>query len=113
MLAITDFIHKFTSNIYYVVRAVILVSSAGFVTIVGYTLGLITILYGAFVCSAPFKYILHLAANSILGCIILSVANMFFEQIGHFVGINPITAVCVGVLGLPGTVAVILLSLII
>lgn len=87
-------------------------SSADFVTIVGYALGLITILYGAFVCSAPLKYILRFALNSILGCVILSVANMLFEPIGYFVGINPITAVCVGVLGLPGAVAVILLSLI-
>lgn len=87
-------------------------SSDEFAIIVGYILGILTILYGAFVCSAPFKYILRLASNSILGCIILSVANIFLEPVGCFVGINPLTAVCVGVLGFPGTVAVILLSLI-
>lgn len=88
-------------------------ASTRFITFVGYALGIMTVLYGAFVCSAPVKYIFRLAANSIMGCIILSLANVFLEPIGYFVGINPITAVCVGILGLPGTVAVIILSLIV
>ncbi len=81
-----------------------------FVNIVGYLLGILIILYTAFACSAPFKQLLHLAINSVLGCICLSLANIIFVSHGLSVGINPITAVCVGVLGLPGTIAAIIIA---
>ncbi len=83
-----------------------------FVNIVGYALGMLIILYSAFVCSAPFKHIVRLGINSILGCSLLSLANIIFSRYGFVAGINPVTAVCVGVLGVPGAVAVIVLSLI-
>lgn len=83
-----------------------------FITIVGYCLGALIIFCSAFICSAPLKYILRLAINSLTGCIILSLFNYFFGDLFVNAAINPVTAVCVGVLGVPGAIAVILLAFI-
>lgn len=85
---------------------------SAFVTAIGYILGLIIICCSLFVCSAPLKFIFKFALNSITGCVLLSLANKALAKLGFFVGINPITAVCVGVLGVPGAVAAVILSII-
>jgi len=83
-----------------------------FVTLVGFLLGAIIIFCTAFVCSARIKIILRLLINSFVGCACLSIINFLFASHGFHVGISPVTAVCVGVLGVPGAVLVIILSLI-
>ena len=81
-----------------------------FTTITGFCLGILIIAYGTFVCEAPFKFIIKIMANSILGCVILLAINKFFPFGSLRAGINPLTAMCVGILGIPGVIAVILLS---
>ena len=81
-----------------------------FITITGYVLGSLIIFCSFFVCSAPLKYIALFLLNSIVGCFVLTLANIFLKQLGIYVGINPITAVCTGIMGIPGAVAVILLA---
>ena len=81
-----------------------------FITIVGFSLGVLIIFYSFFVCSAPKKYIIKFVLNSIAGCVFLSIFNVFMEKYGIWAGINPITAVCTGIMGIPGAVAVILLA---
>ena len=81
-----------------------------FVNIMGFILGGLIILCSFFVCSAPGKYITAFLLNSFTGCVILSLVNVLLENHGLYVGINPITAVCVGIMGVPGAVAVILLA---
>lgn len=83
-----------------------------FITVVGYLLGALIIFCSAFICSAPLKYILRFAINSAVGCILLSLFNFFFGDLFVIAAINPVTAVCVGVLGVPGAIAVILLALV-
>lgn len=82
-----------------------------FVTIVGFCLGALIILCSFFVCAAPGKYIFAFLLNSFLGCVIISLVNVLLKTYGLGVGINPITAVCVGIMGIPGAVAVILLAI--
>lgn len=81
-----------------------------FITITGFILGGLIIFCSFFVCSAPLKYIVLFMLNSIVGCFLLSLANILLKQLGVYVGINPITAVCTGIMGIPGAVAVILLA---
>ena len=81
-----------------------------FTNIVGFLLGAFIIAYGTFVCKAPLKFIIKIIANSILGCLLLFFINKF-SPFGFLCGgINPITAVCVGILGIPGVIAIIILS---
>ena len=81
-----------------------------FADIIGCLLGAFIIAYGAFVCEAPLKFIVKLIANSFSGCIILFLLNHFSNLEFLHGGINPLTAVCVGILGIPGVIAVIILS---
>jgi len=81
-----------------------------FTNIVGFVLGAFIIAYGTFVCEAPLRFILKIIANSVTGCLILFLLAKF-SPFGFSVGgINPLTAVCVGILGIPGVIAVIILS---
>ena len=81
-----------------------------FADIIGCILGALIISYGVFVCSAPLKFIIKIIVNSFLGCIILFALNHFSGADFLHGGINPLTAVCVGILGIPGVIAIIILS---
>lgn len=83
-----------------------------FITIVGFALGSLIIFCSCLICSAPLKYIVRFVINSIGGCVLLSLFNYFFGNLFVNAAINPVTAVCVGVLGVPGAIAVILLAFI-
>lgn len=82
-----------------------------FINLVGFILGALIILCSFFVYEAPGKYILLFLLNSFAGCVILSLVNIVLQKYGIIVGINPITAVCVGIMGVPGAAAVILLAI--
>ncbi len=60
---------------------------------------------------APLKWIFSLLLNSICGCIALYVINTFVNSPIN-ISINPVTAVFMGILGIPGAVALVVLSLI-
>lgn len=59
----------------------------------------------------PLKIVLKLALNSVLGGIVILVINAVGSGFGLMIPLNMITAVTVGVLGLPGAVMLILLNL--
>ena len=61
----------------------------------------------------PFKTIFKLIINSILGGIIILIINMVGKIWGFHIGLNIITAIFVGLLGIPGAIAIILLKLLI
>ncbi|MDD6042653.1 MAG: pro-sigmaK processing inhibitor BofA family protein [Eubacteriaceae bacterium] len=52
----------------------------------------------------PIKIILKLILNSIAGAILLILINFIGANFGILVPINIITAVTVGILGIPGTI---------
>lgn len=59
----------------------------------------------------PIKKILKLVFNSILGGGVIWVINMVGGNFGFTIGINIFTSLVVGLLGLPGTVCLILIRL--
>lgn len=84
-----------------------------FITLVGYILGLVIILCISLIYDTPVKHIIKLILNSFIGCIILSFANLVLYRFGYHAGISPFSAVFTGVLGIPGALGIIVLSLII
>lgn len=50
----------------------------------------------------PIKLILKFVLNSILGVVLLYVINIVGETWGLHIGINLVTALTVGILGIPG-----------
>ncbi|MBQ1434731.1 MAG: pro-sigmaK processing inhibitor BofA family protein [Clostridia bacterium] len=58
----------------------------------------------------PIKFILKIALNSAFGLFILFIVNFFGKAAGLTVGINWLTGLICGVLGIPGVVLVLLLK---
>ena len=58
----------------------------------------------------PLKWFLRLALSCLLGCIIMIAINKLFAKNGIYIGINPLSAMLSGVLGIPGIIIAYLLQ---
>ncbi|NLI61677.1 MAG: pro-sigmaK processing inhibitor BofA [Clostridiales bacterium] len=83
-----------------------------FSVIIGYALGLILLYLVGWLLLVPLKTILKFIYNGILGGIILWILNLIGGLIHVTVAINPITALIVGFLGVPGIILILLLQFI-
>lgn len=59
----------------------------------------------------PIKNILKLILNSILGGIIIYLINLIGAMFNFHIGLNYITAIFTGILGVPGAILLIILKL--
>ncbi len=82
-----------------------------FVTSVGYVLGILIVLVLAGICLKPIKFILKLGINSVLGLGAIWLINFLGASFGIHIGLNPVTAVAVGALGVPGVILILLLQI--
>lgn len=80
-----------------------------FFIIVGIILGCILIA----VFSKPLGTVLKIAVNSALGGICIIAFNFISQIFGFFIGVNALTAVTVGILGIPGFIMLLTLRLIV
>lgn len=72
----------------------------------------IVLLIAKFVLNVNFKRLIELIINIVLGIIILWLLNKFGGSLGISIPINIITALVVGILGVPGVIILVLLNLI-
>lgn len=61
--------------------------------------------------SVPLKAILKILLNSILGGLIIFVINLVGATFGIHIGLNIVTSLIVGILGIPGAVLLIVLQM--
>lgn len=61
----------------------------------------------------PFKKILKLIINSVLGGLTIYIINLIGAGFGFHIGLNIFTSILVGLLGLPGAVCLIIVKLLI
>lgn len=61
----------------------------------------------------PLKKILKLIFNSIFGGILIYIINIIGMNFGFHIGLNILTAIIVGILGIPGAILLVLLKIII
>lgn len=59
----------------------------------------------------PLKTILKIILNSILGGALIAIINFIGGMFNFHIGLNIITAIIIGLLGLPGTILLIILKL--
>ena len=83
-----------------------------FEVILFFALGLVLLYLLGWLLVAPFKIILRLLANGILGGLALVLINLVGGIFGITIAINPWTALTVGLLGLPGLVLLFIVKLI-
>lgn len=65
------------------------------------------------VFSKPLGKIVKIAVNSALGGICIIAFNFVSQIFGFFIGVNALTAVTVGILGIPGFIMLLMLRLIV
>lgn len=61
----------------------------------------------------PIKWIIKLIFNSILGALLIYAINLVGSIWGFHIGLNFLTAVIVGILGIPGAICLIVIALLI
>lgn len=80
-----------------------------FFTIIGIILGCILIV----IFPKPLSAVLKIAVNSALGGICIIAFNFVSQIFGFFIGVNALTAITVGILGIPGFIMLLMLRLIV
>ncbi|MGF7400970.1 pro-sigmaK processing inhibitor BofA family protein [Thermoanaerobacterium thermosaccharolyticum] len=81
--------------------------------IIAYVVGLFLLYILGWLLVVPRKFLLRLILNGIIGALVLFFINMAGKTFGIYVGINPITALIVGFLGIPGVILLIVLQYIV
>ncbi|WDV45968.1 pro-sigmaK processing inhibitor BofA family protein [Clostridiaceae bacterium M8S5] len=78
--------------------------------ILAYAFGLILLYLVGWILIIPLKYIIKLLINGLIGGVVLLALNFVGKFIGFTIGINPITALVVGFLGIPGVILLLVLN---
>jgi len=79
-------------------------------TLLAYLFGLIVIYVIGRILIIPIKLMTKLLVNAVLGGVTLWLVNMFGGAIGINIGINVITALVAGLLGIPGVILLLILN---
>lgn len=59
----------------------------------------------------PLKIIMKIIGNSILGGILIFIVNLIGGMFNFHIGLNVVTAIVTGILGIPGVILLVLLKL--
>lgn len=78
-----------------------------YIIFIGAIIGVIII---AKVFSYPFKLIIKLLINILIGIVLMTLINIFGQDIGLHIAFNGINALISGVLGIPGVILLAILS---
>ena len=79
-------------------------------TLLAYLFGLIVLYVIGRILIIPLKFLTKLLVNAVLGGVTLWLLNVFGGAMGINVGINVITALVVGLLGIPGVILLVILN---
>jgi inhibitor of the pro-sigma K processing machinery len=90
-----------------------LVAGADIGIVLAYSAGIMLIFMFSWILLRPLKFIGRILVNSILGGILIVAFNFFSRFTGVYIGVNEVTALVVGLLGIPGFAAVLIVNLII
>lgn len=80
--------------------------------ILGFLLGLVLLYIIGLILVIPIKVIFKLIINGLIGGIILFLFNLVGGLFGIAIAINPLNAIIVGLLGVPGVVLLLILQVI-
>ena len=81
--------------------------------LIAYLIGILFIFFIGRIFIIPLKHIFKLILNSIVGGVLILLINLIGENFGFHIGLNLITAIFVGLLGIPGSVLLVLIKLMI
>ena len=76
-----------------------------------YAVGLIALFLIGKMLMKPFKWILKLLCNALVGGLLLILFNVVGSQFDFIININPVTSLIAGFLGVPGVILLVFLNL--
>ena len=82
-------------------------------TLLAFLLGLVLLYIVGMLLVIPIKILVKLILNGVLGGIVLFFFNLIAGLFGVAIAINPLTAIIVGILGVPGVVLLLIAQIII
>lgn len=85
--------------------------SISFGTVVGYLLGVLIVFVAAKIFFVPLKKVLRIVLNSVLGALVLVIINLFSPVLNIYIGVNPVSALVLGLLGVPGLCLLMILQI--
>lgn len=80
--------------------------------VLAYSAGIMLIFMLSWLLIIPFKIVGKFILNALIGGLLIVVFNFFGQFTGVYVGLNEITALIVGILGIPGFIAILAIKLI-
>lgn len=81
--------------------------------ILAYSAGVMLIFMISWIFVKPLKFLGRLILNSLLGALFLIIFNYFGQYTGVYIGVNEVTALLLGILGIPGFIALLVVKLLI
>lgn len=81
--------------------------------ILAYTAGIMIIFMTSWIFLKPLKFIGKIILNSLIGALVLIIFNYLGQYTGVYIGVNEFTALFIGILGIPGFIALLLVKLLI
>lgn len=79
--------------------------------VLAYSAGVMLIFMISWIFVKPFKFLGRMILNSLLGALVLIVFNYFGQYTGLYIGVNVVTALFLGILGIPGFIAILVVKL--
>ncbi|HHW01841.1 MAG TPA: pro-sigmaK processing inhibitor BofA [Thermoanaerobacterales bacterium] len=81
-----------------------------YAAVIAYAFGLILLYMIGRVLIVPLRIVLKLVYNAIIGGVVLVILNFLGGYVGLYIAINPITALLVGFLGVPGIILLLVIK---
>jgi len=81
-----------------------------YTAVIAYAFGLILLYLAGRVLIVPLRIVLKLVYNAVIGGVVLVILNFFGGYVGLSIAINPITALLVGFLGVPGIILLLVIK---
>ena len=81
--------------------------------ILTYTAGIMLVFMISWIFFKPLKFVGKIILNSLIGALALIIFNYFGQYTGVHIGVNELTALIIGLLGIPGFIALLLVKLLI
>jgi inhibitor of the pro-sigma K processing machinery len=91
----------------------VVVTGADLGIVLTYTAGIMLIFMISWIFFKPLKFMGKILLNSLIGALALIIFNFFGQYTGVYIGVNEFTALIIGVLGIPGFIALLLVKLLI
>ncbi|WP_296971609.1 pro-sigmaK processing inhibitor BofA family protein [Tepidanaerobacter sp. EBM-38] len=81
-----------------------------FAAVLAYAFGLLLLYIVGRILIMPLKIVLKLMYNALIGGVVLLLLNFLGGYIGLHIALNPVTALVVGFLGVPGVIMLVVLQ---